>query len=91
LKSCLLQVKGKFLWKKQSELLGRVSADSMPGGAPRHLLCHQLAPQVKLVPYGRRCSLTLIPEIVLRPALERPGTNKGDGVQHIDNQAAVGR
>jgi hypothetical protein len=84
-------MKNKFLRKEQSEFLGWVSVGSLPGAAPRHLFRHQLAPQVKLVPYGRRRSLTLIPEIVLRPALERPGTNKGDGVQDIDNQAAVGR
>ena len=84
-------MKSKFLWKEQSELLGWISVGSLPGGAPRYLFRHQLAPQVKLVPYGRRRSLTLMPKMMLRPALERPGTNKGDGVQHIDNQAAVGR
>jgi hypothetical protein len=82
-------MKSKFLWKEQSELLGWISVGSLPGGAPRHLFRHQLAPHFKLVPYGRRRSLTLIPEMVLRPALERPGTNKGDGVHYIDNQAAV--
>jgi hypothetical protein len=82
-------MKSKLLWKEQSELLGWISVDSLPGGVPCHPFRHQLAPQVKLVPYGRRRSLTLIPEMVLRPALERPRTNKGDGVQYIDNHAAV--
>jgi hypothetical protein len=84
-------MKSKFLRKEHSKLLGWVSAGGLPDEAPRHLFRHQLALQVKLVPYGRRRSLTLMPKMMLRPALERPGSNKGDGVQHIDDQASARR
>ena len=84
-------MKSKFLWEEHSELLGWVSVGGPPHEAPRHLFRHQLTSQVKLVTYGCRRSLTLVLEMMLRAALERHGSKKGDGVQHIDDQASARR